>query len=223
MNGLINSERYGLEVRSKWLERSLVLAGAIVIAGLIGESRTISAYLVIVGVFAEVLLGIFITKTSERIQELSNLAVAAANERAAQAEERTAILQVEIADARERQARAEQLIADLRLAQAPRVNTFDFQGFAGYLVNRPKGTAKIFFLEGDTEGYDFANLIYESLRIGGWHLPQRPTEFPHSEGSGRGDGGSVLLFRTRLIPHTKHFWSPSRLSVHPPSQGTPPK
>ena len=86
MNGPSNSDKHGLEKRSTLLERSLIGAGALVVIGLLGESRTVFAWFVTVGVATEVLLGIFITKTAEEIRKLADEEVAAANDRAANAQ-----------------------------------------------------------------------------------------------------------------------------------------
>jgi len=222
MNGPTKKPKIGLGLEP--LESAIVFAGLVVVFGLYLESgpdwaqaaknhawpaRPITGTaLVALGVFAEVAIGLFIARSAKRAQLQAEELISLAEKATAEANERTANLQMAVADARERQARAEQVIADLRRAQAPRVMTFDFQGFAGYLINRPRGKAKIFFLEGDAEAYDFAGLIRESLGIADWSATEPKALPPMTDGiptfrriGARGRGISLIAPR---VGHPSH-------------------
>jgi hypothetical protein len=106
MNGPSNSERDVLDTALVWLERGLILAGGMVVVGLLMESGpemaialqkhhfpnrgVLGGALVTMGVFAEVVLGILITQKSHRVQDLADASIAKANERAVQAAKETA-------------------------------------------------------------------------------------------------------------------------------------
>jgi hypothetical protein len=105
-NGPISNEREKLDTALTWLERGLILAGGIVVAGLLMESGpgiiaalmrrklpasdTMGGALVTIGVAAEVLLGILIAQKSHRVQELADSSITESKERAAVAEQAAA-------------------------------------------------------------------------------------------------------------------------------------
>src|SRR5579864_2180371 len=103
---MTSNERERIDSRLVWLERGIVVAGGVVVVGLLLEyspeisnavkarrifpEEVIGGILVTVGVFFEVLLGIFVTKYARRSQELADSLISETNERAARAEQAAA-------------------------------------------------------------------------------------------------------------------------------------
>src|SRR5262245_3438461 len=101
MNGPIRNESEKLGLRSDRLEFCLIIAGVMVVGGLVLEywrdiatafktrprpsAATIGGVLVTAGVFLEVVLGIFIAKTAKALERIANMGIAEANLRAAEA------------------------------------------------------------------------------------------------------------------------------------------
>jgi hypothetical protein len=182
MNGLTKEEKIGLGLTP--LQIVIAAAGLVVVIGLLMESgpemmhsiekhtwptrQLIGNGLVTVGVFLEVALAIFVERSARREELQAERTIAETLERATSAEARTADLEIAVADARERQAQAEELIGKLRLAQAPRASNFDPRVFVGFLENRPKGTAEIWYQQEDGEAFLFASLLRYALVRAGW-------------------------------------------------------
>ena len=121
MNGPVKKDRIRLGLDG--LEIALLLAGALVVVGLLIESgpeiwhsflnrapperAVVGGALVALGVFAEVAIGVFISRSAKREKIESDSAIAATNERSAKAEERAAEANERAAQAIERAARME--------------------------------------------------------------------------------------------------------------------
>lgn len=175
MNGPANKERQQLDVALTWLERWLIFAGCLVVGGVLLESGpdifsalqkrelptwvAMGGAVVALGVAAEVILGIFITKKSHRVQELADSSIAEANERAAKAHEAAA--ELELLAERERSARLE-----IEESLAPR--TLVSGNEAIRRLQRTSGTTYLLEFVPDAEADRLTTQIAYVLNLSNW-------------------------------------------------------
>lgn len=185
MNGPINTAKTPGE-RAQWWERWALGAGLVVTIGLLIESGpelahsvvchvwpsrgTIGNLIVVLGVAGEVLFSWRAVRAAREAELEAEHTVADLEARTAEANERTANLQLEIANARERQAEAERLLADLRLDRVPRSASFMPRTFAGVLESAPKGSVEIMYPRHDEEAHELAKNILLCFAIAEWKL-----------------------------------------------------
>jgi hypothetical protein len=197
MNGPIRNQSDKLGTLSTRLEFSLIVAGVMVVGGLVLEYwrdiaiafttrtrpsvETVGGILITAGVFVEVVLGIFVTRTAKALERIANSAIAEANARAAQAREKTAASELEIA----------RITAGLQ----PRHIVFGAKDDDGdkrqalfAAVRAFAGTGAMIQSIADPEAEQLAYEIGEVCRISGWQAvrvtPEESGISPGAIGSG---------------------------------------
>lgn len=127
--------------------------------------------LVVIGVAGELFAdgGIFLF--SRRLQAISDEEVARltvkaeeAEQKAAEARERTAIAELEMEQIRERQKDRW-----LRFSEMGRLGKFE-----AMLRSSPKGIVQVIYLDGDAEAFDLADAISGALKRTDWNVPSPP-------------------------------------------------
>jgi len=171
MNGPIkNANEQSLERKQTWFQRLVELGGLLVFVGLVVEygpeiSGDIALHrapsiglmgglTVTLGVLAETLFALLVTKISRDLQTFADARNAEFHARAAAAEQRTAELQLDI----ER----------LRLKTGPRIDSFDFTRLTEMLQSCPRGIVEILYLPNDGEAQWFALRLLSAIRSAGW-------------------------------------------------------
>lgn len=222
MNGPIKSDSDKSGTPFDWLEFGIVVAGVLVVSGLLMESwpeiksaisegrfpnlTVTGGIIVTVGVLVEVVLGIFITQRANRAQSEANERVAKAEQATAEATERTVNLQMEIAGARERQLAAENSLLDLRRAMARRSEVFDFAKFSEFLQSHDKGKVEIFFSFGDEEAFEFGVTLDRWMKDAGWDTrlfsdsPVTDQQLPPVLALGGQPQGVTVLSKQQISP-----------------------
>ena len=188
----LNTEKSVLEdkevVAGRWMYGGMVavLIGVIVetipdffgTIGILASAHRIGGSLVALGLGVEFVIEFRVSKYRDRLREINATLIAETVTRAAQAEERTANLQIDVAAAREREALAEKLLIDLRLDQLPRSVMFTPLKFAGVLESRPKGSVEIMYPREDAEANELAKNLVRCFIVGGWNVISGPNPFP---------------------------------------------
>ncbi len=180
--GGINKEKLSQYI--EWLELALVVAGGIVVIGLIVEdgpelwrsllTRTrpsraaVGDLVVTVGVFSEVLIAFVIARVARRIDLYAEADTAKALERAAQAEVRAAEANRIAEEERTARFEAEELQLDLRGAmnrayQRTGNRTLDPFAFHRALRGKPTGHVVVLFSADGDEPHNFAWQIWYAL------------------------------------------------------------